>query len=100
MNHSFSIFTLILTFKVTHCLAPDYIGSLVSLQRPGCYALRRNNELRLKPFSKRTLKTLDDRAFSVASLSLFNALPHLIRHENNCNRFKSLLKTFFIQNCI
>ena len=69
---------IIFAFKVIHGLAPSYISGLLSVQSPSSYSLRRNDELLLKPFFRRTKKTLGDRAFAVAAPSLFNALPHLI----------------------
>ena len=89
---TFKILTL--SFKAIHGLAPDYIQSLVTLQRPSRYFLRRNNERFLKPYGKKTSKTLGDRAFAVAAPHLFNALPRYIREEDNFNRFKTLVKTF------
>ena len=83
---TFKILTL--SFKAIHGLAPDYILSLVTLQRPSRYFLRRNNERFLKPYGKKSLKTLGDRAFAV------DALPRYIRDEDNFNRFKTLVKTF------
>ena len=85
---------LALSFKAIHGLAPDYTQSLVTLQCPSHYSLRRNNECFLKPYGKKTLKTLGDRAFAVAAPHLFNALVRYIRDEDNFNRFKTLVKTF------
>ena len=78
---TFKILTL--SFKAIHGLAPDYIQSLVTLQCPSRYSLRRNNERFLKPYGKKTLKTLGDRAFAVAVPHLFNTLPRYIRDEDN-----------------
>ena len=89
---TFKILTL--SFKGIHGLAPDYIQSLVTLHCPSRYSLSRNNKHFLKPYGKKTLKTLDDRAFAVAAPHLFNALPRFIRDEDNFNRFKTLVKTF------
>ena len=89
---TFKILTL--SFKAIHGLAPDYIQSLVTLQCPSRYSLRRNNERFLKPYGRKTLKTLGDRAFAVAVPHLFNTLPRYIRDEDNFNRFKTLLETF------
>ena len=49
---TFKILTL--SFKAIHGLAPDYIQSLVTLQCPSRYSLRRNNECFLKPFGRKT----------------------------------------------
>ena len=88
---TFKILTL--SFKAIHGIAPDYIQSLVTLQRPSHYSLRRNKERFLKPYGKKKLKTLGDSAFAVAA-PRFNALPRYIRDEDNFNRFKTLVKTF------
>ena len=85
---------LILSFKAIHGLAPDYIQSLVTLQCLSLYSLRRNNEHLLKPYRKKTLKSLGDSAFAVAAPYLFNALPRYIGGEDNFNRFKTLVKKF------
>ena len=82
------------SFKAIHGLAPYYNQSLVTLQCSSCYSLRRNNERFLKPYGRKTLKTLGDRPFAAFSPHLFNALPRYIRDENNFNRFKTLVKTF------
>ena len=89
---TFKILTL--SFKAIHGLARDYTQSLVTLQRPSRYFLRRNKERFLKPYGQKSLKTLGDRAFAVAAAHLFNALPRYIRDEDNFNRFKTLVKTF------
>ena len=89
---TFKILTL--SFKAIHGLAPDYIQSLVTLQCPSRYSLCKNNEHFLKPYGRKTLKTLGERAFAVAAPHLFNSLPGYIRDEGNFNRFKTLVKTF------
>ena len=88
---------LIMSFKAIHGLAPNYICSLVTVQQPSSYSLRRNSELLIKPYSIKTLKTLGDRAFSVAAPSIFNSLPKNIRYEDNFNKFKSLIKTYLFK---
>ena len=51
---TFKILTL--SFKAIHGLAPDYIQSLVTLQCPSRYSLRRNNERFLKPYGKKNFE--------------------------------------------
>ena len=84
---------VIMSFKAIYGLAPDYISNLVSIQQPSRYFLRRNSELLIKPHNIKSLKTLGDRAFSVASPTVFNQLPHYVREETNFNTFKTLVKT-------
>lgn len=46
---------------------------------------------------EKLLKTFGERAFAViAAPLLFNALLRYIRDEDNFNRFKTLMKTFFL----
>ena len=82
---TFKILTL--SFKAIHGLAPDYmyIPSLVTLQCPSRYFLRRNNECLLIPYEEINLRTLGDRAFAVAAPHLFNFLPRFIRDRDNFN---------------
>ena len=84
---------LMLIFKAIHGTAPDYINSLVAIQQPSRYALRRNNELLLQPFNDNTYKTLGDRGFAAASPTLFNKLPRHIGEEDSYDNFKVLVKT-------
>ena len=70
---------IIFAFKVIHGLAPVLAILVVYYRfRVQVPSLPRNDELLLKPFFRRTKKTLGDRAFAVAAPALFNALPHLI----------------------
>ena len=87
----------ILVFKAINGLAPNYISNLVNILCPSKYFLRRNDEILLEPYNGKTKKTLGDRAFAVAALSLFNSLPREIRHETCFNTFKTKFKTFLFR---
>ena len=84
---------IILSLKDIYGLASTYLCSLITIQRPSMYSLRRSDYLYLKPFNAKASKTLGDRSFTVMAPSLFNTLPRDIRHENNFTHFKSLNKT-------
>ena len=60
---------ILLTFKVLHGMAPDYLRQLISVLPPSRYNLRRNDDYAaLLTFPKiRTKKTLADRSFSCAA---------------------------------
>ena len=86
---------LLLTFKVLHGMAPDYLHRLVDVLPPSRYNLRRNHDhgvLLISPI--RTKKTLGDRSFSCAAPRLWNLLPSTIRSVPSLSIFKSRLKTF------
>ena len=71
---------ILLTFKVLHGMAPDYLRHLISVLPPSRYNLRRNDDCAaLLTFpKKRTKKTLADRSFSCAAPRLWNLLPTTI----------------------
>ena len=86
---------LLLTFKVLHGMAPDYLHRLVDVLPPSRYNLRRNHDpgvLLISPI--RTKKTLGDRSFSCADPRLWNLVPSTIRSVSSLSIFKSRLQTF------
>ena len=87
---------ILLTFKVLHGMAPDYLRHLISVLPPSRYNLRRNDDYAaLLTFPKiRTKKTLADRSFSCAAPGLWNLLPTTIRSTSSLDIFKIRLKTF------
>ena len=87
---------ILLTFKVLHGMAPDYLRHLISVLPPSRYNLRRNDDYAaLLTFPKiRTKKTLADRSFSCAAPRLWNLLPTTIRSTSSLDIFKIRLKTF------
>ena len=88
---------IILSLKSIYGLASTYLCSLITIQRPSMYSLRRSDYLYLKPFNAKTSKILGDRSFTVMAPSLFKGLPRHIRHEKNFTYFKSLKKTFLFK---
>ena len=88
---------LIITFRAIHGQAPPYICNLINVRNFSMYGLRSNSELLLVPPSTKTKKTLSDGAFTAAASSLWNKLPSAIRDEDNIKRFKSKLKTFYLE---
>ena len=91
---------ILLTFKVLHGMAPDYLRHLISVLPPSRYNLRRNDDsAALLTFPKiRTKKTLADRSFSCAAPRLWNLLPTTIRSISSLDIFKIRLKTFLFIN--
>ena len=87
---------ILLTFKVLHGMAPDYLRHLISVLPPSRYNLRGNDDCAaLLTFPKiRTKKTLADRSFSCATPRLWNLLPTTIRSISSLDIFKIRLKTF------
>jgi len=88
---------LLITYKVIHELAPTYLCELITLKRPSRYNLRSTGELLLQHPGYKSLRTLGDRSFQVAAPSLWNNLPHEIRHADSLSSFKKLLKTFLFK---
>ena len=82
---------LLLTFKATHNLAPQYISDLLQ-PYPTPRPLRSSEENFLAIPQSRT-KTYGDRAFSVAAPKLWNGLPENLRNINELGHFKQQLKT-------
>ena len=90
---------ILLTFKVLHGMAPDYLRHLISVLPPSRYNLRRNDDsVALLAFPTiRTKKTLADRSFSCAAPRLWNLLPTTIRSTSSLDIFKIRLKTFLFK---
>ena len=87
---------ILLTFKVLHGIAPDYLRHLISVLPPSKYNLRRNDDCAaLLTFPKiRTKKTLADRSFSCTAPRLWNLPPTTIRSISSLDIFKNRLKIF------
>ena len=84
---------LLITFKVIHGLAPDYLDELISVKVSSRYQLRSSDQLLLSKPKFKSLKTLGDRAFISAAHYLWNSLPNGIRSAKTVDHFKKLLKT-------
>ena len=87
---------LLLTFKVLHDMAPDYLRQLISVLPPSKYDLRHNHDsgILLASPKDRTKITLGDRSFSCVALRLWNLLPSTMPSICSLNTFRNRLKTF------
>jgi len=87
---------ILVTFKVLHGMAPDYLRHLISVLPPSRYNLRRNDDsaVLLTFLTIRTKKTLGDRSFTSAAPRLWNLLPTTIRSISSIDIFKIMPKTF------
>ena len=84
---------LLITFKIIHGLAPEYLHELICVKAPSRYHLRSNDQLLLSQPKFKSLKTLGDRAFISAAPNLWNSLPNDIRSAKTVDHFKKLVKT-------
>ena len=87
---------LLLTFKVLHGMAPDYLRQLISVLPLSKYDLRRNHDsgVLLASPKVRTKIILGDRSFSCVAPRLWHLLPSTTRSISSLNTFKNILKTF------
>jgi hypothetical protein len=84
----------VLTFKVLHGSAPEYLGPVVRFANlPGRQALRSadTNRLVVPPFK---LSTIGRRAFPVAGPQIWNDLPDDITSLHSLPAFRRKLKTY------
>ena len=84
---------LLITLKVIHSLAPEYLSELLTRKNKCNYNLRSTSKALLQQPRIKTLRTLGDPSFTVAAPALWNNLPNAIRSANSTNYFKKLLKT-------
>ena len=59
-----------LCFKCIHGHAPSYLKSMVANKKTSTYNLRSSTSIQLEDYSRRSKKTLSDRAFSNASAKI------------------------------
>ena len=85
----------VITFKALHDAAPSYITDLIKPYTPG-RLLRSSNQFLLST-SKFNLKTYGGRSFTIAALSVWNALPFELRSCKSLSSFKSKLKTWLFK---
>ena len=76
------------TFQAINGIGPNYLNKLVEFKRSSGYGLRSNNTYLLKPYDKKTLPTLGDRAFVGASPRMWNSLPLQLREPQGLETFK------------
>ena len=87
---------LLITFKATHNLAPQYISDMLQ-PYPTPRPLRSSDENLLAIPQSRT-KSYGDRAFSIAAPTLWNGLPDELRFINELGHFKRQLKTYLFKS--
>ena len=87
---------LLITYKVLHNQAPDYIKELLVEYKPS-RSLRSStqNLFAVPPTKSKT----GDRAFQVATPKLWNSTPSSIRLASSLTSFKSLVNTFLFKKC-
>ena len=86
---------IILTFRILHGQAPEYMCSMINRQ-VNSRCLRSSSKVRLIVPKVRT-KQYGERAFSVVSPKLWNALPDSIQTETNFITFKKKVKTYLFK---
>ena len=82
---------LLLVYRCTHQLAPDYLTDLVVPYVPA--RSLRSADQNLLTVKRYNLERYGRRSFSVAGPSLWNALPSAIRNSVSLPAFRSSLKT-------
>ena len=82
---------ILLAFKAQHNLAPSYLSNLLTPYQPT--RTLRSTEAHLLSTPSAHLRTMGDRAFSVAGPKLWTSLPLALRQCTSLSTFKSLLKT-------
>ena len=87
----------ILCFKCIHRHATNYLKSMVAIKKTSTYNLRSSTSIQLEDHSRRSKKTLGDRAFSNASAKIWSSLPQSLQSQQNFNTFKSLLETHYFR---
>ena len=87
----------VLTYKVLHGSAPQYLGQLVRVaDLPGRHALRSASTNRLVVPSVK-LSIVGSRAFPVAGPQVWNGLPEEVTSAQSLSIFCQRLKTFLFQ---
>ena len=76
-----------LCFKYIHGNAPNYLKSMLAITKSLTYNLRSSIGIQLENHSRRSKKTLGDRAFSNASAKIWNSLPQSLKSQQNLNTF-------------
>ena len=86
---------LLITFKAIHGLAPKYLCELLTF-KSSLYNLRSSGTILLSMPAGCSI-TLGDRAFMVATPTLWNSLPKELRAITNVNSFKAHIKTYLFR---
>ena len=74
---------ILIRFKARHGLVPYYMQNLIEVKETSSYNFRSNDELFLAPPTFKSKKILGDRAFQVATPTLWNKLPSALRIETS-----------------
>ena len=87
-----------LCFKCIHGHTPNHLKSMVAIKKTSTYILISSTSIQLEDHSRRSKKTLGDRAFSnAASAKIWNSLSQSLKSQQNFNTFKTLLKTHYFR---
>ena len=81
-------------FKCIHGQAPNYLKNLIAIKKSTRHKLRLS--IQLQDNSRKTKKTLGDRAFSHAAARVWNSLPQ--KTQKQYNTFKYKLKTYYFKH--
>ena len=85
---------LLLVYKITHNIAPQYLQDLVSLRASSSSRFLRSSSSMQLIHGPRTKTRYGDRAFSSIAPKLWNKLPPHIQNAPSIETFKNLLKTY------
>ncbi|XP_064622341.1 uncharacterized protein LOC135484636 [Lineus longissimus] len=87
---------ILLTYKVYHHLAPNYLNDLLEHYTPP--RSLRSGSMDLLKENKYRLKTFGGRSFSILAPQVWNSLPSTLRAAQDVNTFRRDLKTYlFVQ---
>ena len=82
---------LLFIYRIINHMAPEYLKDIITLSEPK-YNTRSSDKLKLD-IPTTNLKTVGDRAFSVAGPKLWNNLPGDIQRAPSLSSFKTQLNT-------
>ena len=91
---------LVLVYKCNNGLGPGYLTDMVTTYTP--VRILRLSTQRMLVVPRTKLKTVSDRAFSIAGPSVWNCLPSDIKDSGSLYLFKNKLKTHLFRmayNC-
>ena len=87
----------VISFKAIHNLGPAYLSNLINIKRFSRYNLRSNVSVILHDPIAKFKRTLGDRSFTAAALKIWNGLPDYIMKENDFDKFKNLINTYYFE---
>ena len=86
-----------ISFKAIHNLVLAYLCYLINIKRCSRYNLRSDVGVILYDLTAKFKCTLGDRSFTAAAPKIRNGLPDYIRKENDFDKFKRLIKTYYFK---